>query len=162
IDRYAETLVLKLYTAAWLPHLRDVIPGLQRVQPFDRLVLRVSRRLAPLIEPYGLTDGQTLIGSAPSGSVHFEENGLRFAADVAAGQRLGFCFDDRDTRAQGRSPSSGGSVVAVFSYSGVFWVEAAGGGGVTLLRVEASAPVLEGAFSNFALKRDRPPIRAAR
>ena len=28
VDRYADTLVLKLYTAAWLPHLRDVVDGL--------------------------------------------------------------------------------------------------------------------------------------
>ena len=50
IERYAETLVLKLYTAAWLPHLRDVIAGLQSVQPFGTLVLRMSRKLVPLTE----------------------------------------------------------------------------------------------------------------
>lgn len=162
IDRYAETLVLKLYTAAWLPHLRDVIPGLQRVQPFDRLVLRVSRRLAPLIEPYGLTDGQTLIGSAPSGPVHFEENGLRFAADVAAGHKTGFFFDHRDNRAHVRSLSSGRSALDVFAYSGGFSVYAAAGGAVSVLSVDASAPALEAAVANFALNRDRAPVRAAR
>jgi 23S rRNA (cytosine1962-C5)-methyltransferase len=31
IDRYAGVLVLKLYTAAWLPHLRDLIPALRRM-----------------------------------------------------------------------------------------------------------------------------------
>jgi 23S rRNA (cytosine1962-C5)-methyltransferase len=39
VDRYANTLALKLYTIAWLPHLPHVILGLQAVQPFDRLVL---------------------------------------------------------------------------------------------------------------------------
>ena len=161
IDRYAETLVLKLYTAAWLPHLRDVLPGLQRVQPFDRLVLRVSRRLVPLTEPYGLSDGQTLIGTAPSGPVRFDENGLRFAADVTVGHKTGFFFDQRDNRAHVRSLSSGRSTLDVFAYSGGFSVYAAAGGAVSVMSVDASAPALEAAAANFALNRDRAPVRAA-
>ena len=33
VDRYAGTLVLKLYTAAWLPHLADILAALADVQP---------------------------------------------------------------------------------------------------------------------------------
>src|SRR5437867_2973199 len=42
VDRYVDTLVLKLYTAAWLPHLADVIAELHSVQPHEHLVLRYS------------------------------------------------------------------------------------------------------------------------
>lgn len=161
IDRYAETLVLKLYTAAWLPHLRDVIAGLQSVQPHDQLVLRMSRKLVSLTEPYGLADGQILIGTAPSGPVIFEENGLRFGADVVQGHKTGFFFDQRENRAHVRSLSSGRSVLDVFAYSGGFSVYAAAGGAVSVLSVDASAPALETAAANFALNHDRAQISAA-
>lgn len=161
IDRYAETLVLKLYTAAWLPHLRDVIAGLQSVQPFGTLVLRMSRKLVPLTEPYGLADGQVLIGTAPSGPVIFEENGLRFGADVVQGHKTGFFFDQRENRAHVRALSSGRSVLDVFAYSGGFSVYAAAGGAVSVLSVDTSAPALEAAAANFALNQDRAQVSAA-
>jgi 23S rRNA (cytosine1962-C5)-methyltransferase len=34
IDRYAETLVIKLYTPVWVPHLKEVCSALSQVQPF--------------------------------------------------------------------------------------------------------------------------------
>jgi len=45
VDRYDQTLVIKLYTAAWLPHLPDLLTGLATVQPAERIVLRLSRAL---------------------------------------------------------------------------------------------------------------------
>ena len=63
IDRYEETLVLKLYTLAWIPHLRDVLSALESVTPAERLVLRLGR--AMLEQPqhlYGLCDGAILSG----------------------------------------------------------------------------------------------------
>jgi hypothetical protein len=43
IDRYAGTLVIKLYTLAWLPHLKNIIRELLTIVPVERLVLRLSR-----------------------------------------------------------------------------------------------------------------------
>ena len=45
IDRYAETLVLKLYTPAWVPHLTDVISALEQTLPFNQLILRLNRSI---------------------------------------------------------------------------------------------------------------------
>jgi len=36
VDRYAETLVVKLYTAAWVPHLRDVLAAFTEIAPAER------------------------------------------------------------------------------------------------------------------------------
>src|SRR5277367_2023172 len=45
LDKYDSTLVLKIYTAAWLPRL-DEIPALFRKQvPCARIVLRLSRNI---------------------------------------------------------------------------------------------------------------------
>ena len=107
VDRYAATLVLKLYSAAWLPHLAAVLAGLETLQtasqlPFERVVLRYSRNLEALLAPHGFTDGQVLAGPALDGPVVFQENGLRFAADLAHGHKTGFFFDQRENREQPR------------------------------------------------------------
>jgi len=63
IDRYAETLVVKLYTPAWIPHLSDVLTPLKDHFAFERLVLRLSRGIQKHPESlYGLKDGDTLVG----------------------------------------------------------------------------------------------------
>ncbi len=154
VDRYADTLVIKLYTGAWLPHLHDIIAGLQSVQPCERMVLRFSRHLDSFLTPYGLRDGQIAFGTALSGPVIFQENGLRFAADVAAGHKTGFFFDHRDNRARVRSLSDGRRVLDVFAYSGGFSVYAAAGGARSVTSVDVSAPALEAATGNLALNRD--------
>ncbi len=156
VDRYAETLVMKLYTAAWFPHLDAVIAGLQAVQPFDRLVLRLSRGFDDL------QDGQILVGEPLTGPVQFLENGLHFAADVVLGHKTGFYFDQRDNRARVRDLSAGASVLNVFAYSGAFSVCAAAGGAKFVLSLDISAPALEAAEANFALNQDHPRVAAAR
>jgi 23S rRNA (cytosine1962-C5)-methyltransferase len=161
VGRYADTLVIKLYTAAWLPHLRDIVVGLQTVQPFERLVLRLSRSTTALTAPYGLTDGQILIGDDPGGPVIFQENGLFFAADVVHGHKTGFFFDQRDNRAEVRTRSAGRRVLDVFAYSGGFSVYAAAGGATEVMGLDISTPALEAAAANMALNRANANVRAA-
>jgi 23S rRNA (cytosine1962-C5)-methyltransferase len=162
VGRYADTLVVKLYTAAWLPHLRDIVAGLQTVRPFERLVLRLSRNLETRTASYGLADGQTLIGDDPGGPVIFQENGLFFAADVVHGHKTGFFFDQRDNRAEVRARSAGRRVLDVFAYTGGFSVYAAAGGATEVTSLDVSAPALEAAAANFALNQADANVSAAR
>lgn len=151
VDRYADTLVIKLYTVAWLPHLRDVLTALVEVQPCERLVLRLSRNMqdAPL---YGLADGQTLIGEPPQSVVIFKENELSFAADVIKGHKTGFFFDQRDNRERVRELSfTGASVLDVFAYTGGFSVYAAAGAAASVTSMDVSEPALAAAKKNFSL-----------
>ncbi len=150
-DRYAQTLVVKLYSAAWLPHLRDVLPALVDAQQCERLVLRLSRNLQSL-QTYGLLDGQTLLGTPPDAPVTFRENGLAFAADVVAGHKTGFFFDQRDNRSRVRDSTPGGAAVLdVFAYTGGFSVYAAAGGARTVTSLDVSEPALMAAKHNMTL-----------
>ena len=45
LDRYADTLVLKLYTPAWIPHLKEFCDALAQVSPASHLILRLNRSL---------------------------------------------------------------------------------------------------------------------
>lgn len=159
LDRYAQTLVLKLYTAAWLPHLRDVLSALWDLQPAERLVLRLSRSIQRE-NTYSLHDGMTLYGTPPTEPIIFHENGLTFSADVLKGHKTGFFFDQRENRAAVRELSAGCDVLDMFAYSGGFSVYAAAGGAKSVLSVDISEPALLSAQENFALNQANPGVSA--
>ncbi len=158
LDRYGNTLVLKLYTTAWIPHLRALIPALQESIIFDELILRLSRTLQSdqlnVAKLYGLRDGQQLIGDVqvePAGQTQFVENGLLFQADVMKGQKTGFFFDQRDNRQKVRELAKGQRVLDVFCYTGGFSVYALAGGARSVTALDASEPALQALKTNLTL-----------
>ena len=154
LDRYDRTLVLKLYTAAWLPRLED-ITGLiaERLHP-ERIVLRLSRNIQPLAaQQFGKTDGEILRGSPLAGPVKFQETGLTFEADVLRGQKTGFFLDQRENRRQVEQRARGRNVLNAFSFTGGFSLYAARGGAVSVTDLDISAHALAGAKRNFALNQ---------
>ena len=162
IDRYGRTLVLKLYTTAWVPHLRPVLAALASVAPAERLVLRLSRivqRQPSLL--YGLTDGVVLAGPPLHGPIVFRERGLQFEVDPVRGQKTGFFLDQRENRARVESLCAGRTVLDAFGYTGGFSVYAARGGARDVTTVEVSQPALDAARRNMARNRDHPAVEAA-
>ncbi len=161
VDCYAGTLVMKVYTAAWFPYLREIVGLLLGVQAAERVVLRLSRNVAAG-ETFGLIDGMALVGDVPEVPVIFWENGLRFAADVVAGHKTGFFFDQRENRARVGALSAGADVLDVFAYAGGFSLYAARGGAKRVVSVDISGPALATARENFVLNVDNPKVAAAR
>jgi 23S rRNA (cytosine1962-C5)-methyltransferase len=150
IDRYAETLVLKLYTPAWIPHLKEFCDALGQVSPAEHLILRLSRTLQKQAEfLHGLRDGMTLSLQTPPDLILFKENDLTFESDPIHGQKTGFFLDQRDNRARVEKLSKGKSVLNVFAYTGGFSVYAARGGAKKVVSVDISAPALEAAVRNM-------------
>ncbi|MCB9419085.1 MAG: class I SAM-dependent methyltransferase [Ardenticatenaceae bacterium] len=152
IDRYDRTFVMKLYTPAWLAHLPDVVKALVDAVGPQRIVLRLNRDVVGQKELLdGWLDGSTILGSPPDGPVRFTENGLRFEADVIAGQKTGFFLDQRENRARVERLARGKSVLNVFAYTGGFSLYAARGGATAVTSIDISQPALEAAAGNFAL-----------
>ncbi len=159
LDRYDTTLVLKLYTAAWLPHLDQIIAVITAELPHERLVLRLSRNMQALARSqFNFSDGQILRGPALSEPVIFQETGLRFEADVVRGQKTGFFLDQRENRRLVESLASGRDVLNAFSFSGGFSLYAARGGARSVTDLDISAHALEGARRNFDLNKEIPPV----
>ncbi len=161
LDRYDTTLVLKLYTAVWLPRLAETLALFREKIGCERIVLRLSRNLQTLAEQqFQRRDGQVLFGDSPAGAVIFSENGVRFEADVLRGQKTGFFLDQRENRAEVETLARGKNVLNAFSFSGGFSVYAARGGAKSVTDLDISAHALESAKRNFALNRNFPAVAA--
>ena len=176
VDRYNTTLVLKLYTAAWLPRWREVATKLWLAQQPERLVLRLSRNIQEKAgKEFSVRDGQvmtlraddnTLVdspwGSETDGIITFLENGLRFEANVVSGQKTGFFLDQRENRRRAAALSDGREVLNAFSFSGGFSLYAARGGAKSVTDLDISAHALASARRNFALNQSLPGVAQCR
>jgi 23S rRNA (cytosine1962-C5)-methyltransferase len=173
LDRYDTTLVLKLYTAAWLPRLDDTLALLKENVPGERVVLRLSRNMER--RPLARRDGEIVFseravpdqpslgsfGAAGAGApVTFLESGLRFEADVLRGQKTGFFLDQRENRREVETLARGRRVLNAFSFSGGFSVYAARGGAAAVTDLDISAHALAAAQRNFALNQNFPGVAA--
>ncbi len=159
LDRYDRTLVMKLYSPAWLPHLADIVPAIDDLFHPDALVLRLARNI-PVDALHGLEEGDALIGTSPMDPVMFQECGLTFEADVVHGQKTGYFLDQRDNRAFVGSLAEGARVLDLFASTGGFGVHAAAGGATEVTAVDLSEPTLAAAARNLAHNSLLPAVAA--
>lgn len=150
-DIYRDVLVIKLDSAAWMPHL-ELITGIFRelVSPLT-IILRLSRTVAP---QGAYCDGSLLYGEPVNGAVVFSENGILFEADPVNGQKTGFFLDQRDNRARAGKLAKGRDVLNIFAYNGGFSLYAAKGGAKSVISLDIAPQALEAAKRNFALNPD--------
>jgi 23S rRNA (cytosine1962-C5)-methyltransferase len=165
MDRYDETFVIKLDTAAWIPHLSKVTQALAEVEPDSRMILRLSRKARYEAEAsFGMQDGQLLAGPPLQGPVVFYENGLCFEADVVRGQKTGFFLDQRENRSLVGATVGADKrlrrMLDVFAYTGAFGLYVAQGGIESVTSIDTSSAALDMARSNFKLNQGDPVIAA--
>ncbi len=159
VDRYAETLVAKLYTAAWLPRWEEMEGVIREVLEPQHLVLRLSRNIQEdAAKRWGLEEG--FRGEAGDEIVVFSENGIRFEAAVINGQKTGFFLDQRDNRARVETLAAGREVLNAFSFSGGFSLYAARGSAKSVTDLDISGHALESADRNFKLNEGDARIAA--
>jgi len=163
LDRYDQTLVLKLYTAAWLPRFGEISDLIRAQLEPERLVLRLSRNIqAAARKEISVEDGQILYGDRLEACPTFLESGLRFEADVCHGQKTGFFLDQRENRRAVESLANGRSVLNAFSFSGGFSLYAARGGAASVTDLDISAHALASAKRNFALNQSNTSVARCR
>jgi len=163
LDRYDQTLVLKLYTAAWLPRFEEISELIRAQLKPERLVLRLSRNIQTAARKMiSAEDGKIIFGSRLEVGPTFLENSIRFEADVCHGQKTGFFLDQRENRRAVESFANGRRVLNAFSFSGGFSLYAARGGAKSVTDLDISAHALAGAERNFALNRSIPAVARCR
>ena len=161
VDRYSSTLVVKIYSPIWWPHLLAVLEQVVARESPDRVVIRLARNLSAA--GLELQDGSTILGDPTTAPVVIRERGLQLEADVVAGNKTGHFLDQRDNRALVRASvgayPKGAEVLDVFSHTGGFALSAAAGGARKVHMVDVSAAALEAASRNFALNRHIHAVR---
>ncbi len=159
VDRYADVLVIKLYSAVWFPHLVKLVNALLDVTGCSAAVLRLARNLQ-VRETFGLTDGDVIAGNVADGPVRFLEAGLAFDADVRVGQKTGHFLDQRGNRIRVGEMAAGRDVLDVFASTGGFSVHAAAGGARSVHAVDLSAPTIAAAEHNMALNEGLEAVKS--
>lgn len=160
VDRYADTLVVKIYTLAWAVHLTTIVGLLIDQQKPAGIILRLSRQIQAFAQSADLYDGMLLFGTVPREPLIFQENGLLFEAAPVKGQKTGFFLDQRDNRQEVAGLSAGKRVLNVFAYTGGFSIYAARGGAAEITNLDISRQALEGAKRNLALNLAQDLIHA--
>lgn len=148
VDRYAGTLVVKLYSGAWFAHLDELVAVAVELTGAARVVLRTSRAVAA--NTGATTDGTVIVGPPIDGPIAFRERGLAMEADVGTGQKTGHFLDQRDNRTLVRGGAAGKNVLDVFASTGGFSLAAAAGGARSVHLVDLAEPALATARRNLA------------
>lgn len=151
-DVYQDVLVVKLYSAIWLPYLKEILPLLIKYSQCHTIVLRLSRSLQSKPDYLnGLYDGQIIYGSLPQEEIQFLEHGLQFSANVVHGHKTGYFLDHRHNRKKVGLLANGKTVLDVFSYAGGFTVHAFKGGATKVISLDISNQALAIAQKNVRL-----------
>ncbi len=156
IDRFADTAVVQVTTAGMETLEREMLAGLDAALSPVNVILRndtPSRSLEGLDSYVRAAKGEIPPRLA------LEENGARYFADLAGGQKTGWYFDQRENRAFMAALTKGRSVLDAYCYTGGFAVLAAKTGAREVVALDSSAPALalgeEAAAANKVSSRCR-------
>ncbi|HZP85346.1 MAG TPA: class I SAM-dependent rRNA methyltransferase, partial [Burkholderiales bacterium] len=147
IDRYGDTGVLQA-SSAGAAALRGPIADLLFELAGLRNVYERSDAEVMSLEGLAASVGW-LRGEGPS-ECWIEENGIRYAVDIAAGHKTGFYLDQRDNRALVRELAHQREVLDCFCYAGGFSLNALKGDARHVTAIDASADALAQARRNLA------------
>ena len=128
---------------------RDTILGvLSRVLAPDGIMERSD---SPVRRLEGLEQRAGVVAGSVPGRVVIVENGLRFGADLAAGQKTGWFMDQRANRAAVAGFARGRKVLDAFCNAGGFALAAAAAGAASVLGVDSSPEAVAAVRDNAAL-----------
>ena len=139
IDRFGDVFAVQPNTAGMDGLMNEIATAIESVAKSKAIVLKgdsAARGLEGLkedVRPYtGILDGPVAV----------EENGVTYYADLLAGQKTGWFFDQRDNRAFMASLSKGARVLDLFTHTGGFALAAAHAGAQSVTGVDGSATAL--------------------
>ncbi|MGE0120897.1 MAG: class I SAM-dependent rRNA methyltransferase [Dongiaceae bacterium] len=139
IDRFGDGLVLQANSAGMERLLLELLAALDEVVSPAAVMLRND---SPARALEGLENYSRWAKSEIAGPVELVENGARFLADLGAGQKTGWFFDQRENRASVARLAARARVLDVYCYTGGFAVQAAAAGAAAVLGIDRSEPAL--------------------
>jgi 23S rRNA (cytosine1962-C5)-methyltransferase len=139
VDRYGDHLAVQATTAGMERMLDDAVQVLDDLLAPASILLKNDAAVRGL---EGLEEYVRPAKGAPPERIALEENGLRYCAPLAAGQKTGWFYDQRDNRRAFAAACPEGRVLDAFCYAGGFGLAAAARQGREALCLDASASAL--------------------
>ena len=147
VDRFGPVLVLQTLALGIDIFKKEIADILAEMFPFAGIY---ERNDVPVRELEGLEQRRGYLKGEFSTLCEFRENGLRFYADVAHGQKTGHFYDQRENRQYLRHLVRGAEVLDCFCHTGGFSVHAAKYGASKVTGIDISEMALELAARNAA------------
>ena len=148
VDRFGDYLVVQLNNEGVERHSDGLVAALVAELRPAGILLRGDSRSR---REQGLPGGARVVYGEVPEQVALEENGVRFLAPVHEGQKTGWFYDHRLSRARLAPWVSGKSVLDVYSYIGGWGIQAAAFGASEVCCLDSSAQALAGAAANAEL-----------
>lgn len=155
VDRFGGILVVQVSTVGMEAVLGEVVEALvQVIKPTGILIKNDSRiRAAEELPEYV----KVAYGDVPD-LVAIEENNVKFDVPVLEGQKTGWFYDHRASRARLVDYVKGKRVLDVFSYIGGWGIQAAAFGAESVLTIDASEFALDLVERNAELNGVRDKV----
>ncbi len=148
VDRFGDVLAVQIGTAGMERVRADIVDVLTELVAPRGILLKND---LPGRELEGLPRVVELAAGEAPDEAETLENGCRFVFPLAGGQKTGWFYDMRETRALAASLSAGRSVLDVFSYAGGLGVACAHAGATRAVCLDASGVALSYAAKSAAL-----------
>lgn len=151
VDRYAELAVVRVYSAAWEPHLDAIVAAIAALPWVGTVFRRLGVRRVDDRE-----GGEVLRGPAPPDAIVVREAGIALLVRPWVGQKTGLFLDQRENRALIGRIASGRRVANLFGYNGGFSIAAALGGAARVTTVDLAPEAIADAREVFRLNGVSP------
>ena len=159
VDRFGDILVVQLNNSGMERYREPLLQALVEALAPRGILLRADSRSR---REQGLpTDSEVVYGEVPQ-QVPLEENGVQFLAPVHDGQKTGWFYDHRMSRARLAPWVAGKRVLDVYSYIGGWGVQAAVFGASAVCCLDASAQALQGVEANARLNHQQDRVTTRR
>lgn len=148
VDRFVDLLVVQISTAGMEKYLDMIVDGLNTVINPQRILIKNDGKMRAIegLDSYVLWKKGTETENAT-----LEENGVKFSVPILQGQKTGWFYDHRMTRARMRDYVKGKSVLDVFAYVGGWGIQAAAFGAKQVVLNDISEFALQQVQANAKL-----------
>jgi len=159
IDRFGPVLSVQITTAGMEQRKEALFTALIDLLSPEAIILKNDNSQRQL---EGLSmESELAYGKLPEPLI-IEENGAKFVVDILGGQKTGWFYDHRSSRAQLASFANGQRVLDLFSYTGAWSIPAAIAGASEVTCVDASQGALTLAEENGKLNQVQDKMRFVR
>lgn len=150
VDRFGTVLVVQSNTAGMARLELLVLEALSDLLRPEAIVLRND---SPARALEGLALETSVAAGNLDGPIAVHEDGAILRADVVAGQKTGWFFDQRDNRRFIAALARGARVLDLYCFTGGFGVQAVRAGAAAVVGIDRSEPALALAVEAAALNR---------